>query len=707
MQLGSQVHHHAALLRQIAPARPRQFHDLPNGAIQLDPLERQLGFALAIEFAHARHGPGHILDGTLNGGQVAARALAEIRFALEQRFGVQRNRRNRVVDVVGDTAGHLPERPQSLLLHDGVLALPQVVVRLLQGAVQPRLMAGQGDVLAELPQELALAAAEGLLMAARAYQHPEYLVLHDQRRNHHGAQPRCRQPLRKRKGHLQHVRFVDQLPRHASGQPVGVERHIHSFRQTELLGEDCAGDAERADGQRLRDGVMQEKAAKIDRQVLLQAAEHDLKDARQILAFSRGARDVLQQAQAAELGVQLALGLLNLREHLIEGVGEQVEFVGARSGRAHRVVVTLGYRPGGLRERQDRLQQLVLQAARNQIGQRQGDADHQQNDQRVQLRARVHSAEVRFHEQRAQLPRALRDRLKTDQRRASEGVARRARPGRKARCGQSLRIGRKHLALRIVQRRRDDVRVGLECRQHPGGVIGIVEGQRGRAVAGDRLAQYLQLLDAGLAEGQELVRAERRGGHGEHRAHREKNHPHQRAANRRGGGGHASILGARADDVGGPQQLRADREAGRASRFDVDAQPNAIVLRRELNHDAVLRSAVEVGHGKRAAVRQGRENLRQLRALGAVDVQNLTVADFIDAVKAPHQQRMFADLLAVHRLVQMCSEGIVAQDADDEGRIGRGECLGRPFHEVREVVNEDGLDLVFGGRFRGARGAQA
>ena len=239
-----------------------------------------MGFALAIKFAHARHGSGHILYGTLNGGQVAARALAEIGFAFEQRFGVQGNRRNRVVDVVGDTAGHLSERPQSLLLHHGVLTQPQVVVRLLQGAVQPRLMAGQGDVFAELPQELALAAAECLIMAAGAYQHSEYLVLHDQRRNHHGAQPCGRQPLRKRKGHLQHIGFVHQLPCHASGQSVGVQRHIHLFRQTELLGEDCAGDAERADGKGLRDGVMQEETAKIDRQVLLEGAEHDLKDTR-------------------------------------------------------------------------------------------------------------------------------------------------------------------------------------------------------------------------------------------------------------------------------------------------------------------------------------------------------------------------------------------------------------------------------------------
>jgi hypothetical protein len=82
-----------------------------SGKIDVDPLEGDLRFALAIELAHARHRSRHIFDGTLNGGQIAARALAEVGLALEQRFGIQRNRRNRVVDVVGDAAGHLPERP--------------------------------------------------------------------------------------------------------------------------------------------------------------------------------------------------------------------------------------------------------------------------------------------------------------------------------------------------------------------------------------------------------------------------------------------------------------------------------------------------------------------------------------------------------------------------------------------------------------------
>ena len=51
---------------------------------------------------------------------------------LEQRLGVQRHRRDRVVDVVRDAARHLPERAQALLLHHGLAALAQIVIGFLQ-----------------------------------------------------------------------------------------------------------------------------------------------------------------------------------------------------------------------------------------------------------------------------------------------------------------------------------------------------------------------------------------------------------------------------------------------------------------------------------------------------------------------------------------------------------------------------------------------
>ncbi len=93
------------------------------------------GLLLAIELAHARHRVRHVADGALRGLQVFARSFAEPGLLLEQHLGVQRYRRNGVVDVVRDSAGHLPQRAQPLLLHHGLLRLAQIVISLLQGVV--------------------------------------------------------------------------------------------------------------------------------------------------------------------------------------------------------------------------------------------------------------------------------------------------------------------------------------------------------------------------------------------------------------------------------------------------------------------------------------------------------------------------------------------------------------------------------------------
>ena len=73
---------------------------------------------------------------------------------------------------MGNSARHLSQRAQQLLLHHSLLRLAQIVVGLLQGVVDFRLMRGQGDMLTQLLQELALAAAETIRFSARADEDP-------------------------------------------------------------------------------------------------------------------------------------------------------------------------------------------------------------------------------------------------------------------------------------------------------------------------------------------------------------------------------------------------------------------------------------------------------------------------------------------------------------------------------------------------------
>ena len=134
-QLRPQFNHDSALLRHVGPTRARQVDDLLHQHAQIHRREDQFRLLLAIELAHARDGMRHVPDGALGGLQVFARAFAETRFLFQQHFRVQLDGRNGVVDVVRDSARHLPQRAQPFLLHHGLLGLAQVVIGLLQGAV--------------------------------------------------------------------------------------------------------------------------------------------------------------------------------------------------------------------------------------------------------------------------------------------------------------------------------------------------------------------------------------------------------------------------------------------------------------------------------------------------------------------------------------------------------------------------------------------
>jgi hypothetical protein len=77
---------------------------------------------------------------------------------------------------VSDAAGHLAQRLQPFLLHDRLLGLTKVVIGRLEGAVQLGLVSREGDVFAQLAEELAFAADEGLGLEPGHDQHAEDLA---------------------------------------------------------------------------------------------------------------------------------------------------------------------------------------------------------------------------------------------------------------------------------------------------------------------------------------------------------------------------------------------------------------------------------------------------------------------------------------------------------------------------------------------------
>lgn len=96
-------------------------------------------------------------------------------------------------------------------------------------------------------------------------------------------------------------------------------------------------------------------------------------------------------------------------------------------------------------------------------------------------------------------------------------------------------------------------------------------------------------------------------------------------------------------------------------------------------------------------------DLAKLPIFGAVDKENLAIADLIDAAKAAQDERVCSYMLASDSLVQARPKGIATQYANDERCVGRGKCLGRPIDEVREVEDEHRLHLILGRQVRAAR----
>jgi len=95
---------------------------------------------------------------------------------------------------MSNAACHLSQRPQPFLLHHGLLGSAQIIIGLLQGPVELRLMRGQGDVLAELPKELAFPTAESLCLKTGRQDDAENLAFHLQRRGHQRPQAAAGEP---------------------------------------------------------------------------------------------------------------------------------------------------------------------------------------------------------------------------------------------------------------------------------------------------------------------------------------------------------------------------------------------------------------------------------------------------------------------------------------------------------------------------------
>ena len=90
----------------------------------------------------------------------------------------------------------------------------------------------------------------------------------------------------------------------------------------------------------------------------------------QILPLADGARDPVEQVQPAQLM------RLDLREHLVEGIGEQAQFILAQSFGPNGIIPAVGDGLRGLGQREDGLRNLLLQNPGKQVSHQERNCEH-------------------------------------------------------------------------------------------------------------------------------------------------------------------------------------------------------------------------------------------------------------------------------------------------------------------------------------------
>src|SRR5690606_33192841 len=84
-----------------------------------------------------------------------------------------------------------------------------------------------------------------------------------------------------------------------------------------------------------------------------------------------------------------------------------------------------------------------------------------------------------------------------------------------------------------------------------------------------------------------------------------------------------------ADDLGGPQKLRADGEIDPARRLEVDLQTDPVRPLHQRDHSATGGEVIEIADRENAAVLEVRQNVLERMALRAGDEKNVAVLDFL------------------------------------------------------------------------------
>lgn len=269
---------------------------------------------------------GDIVAGGFDDTEEFAGVTAEVLFGGEDDFGEAADGGEGIIDIVGDTAGHLAEGTESLMLHDGLLGLLDFVVGVLEFGVEVGLVACEGDVFTEGAEELLFAWGEAVGGALADEEDAFELVIVAEGEGGAGAHAEFAELLEDWEGVFGGIG--------GEGGGCMVERPATGFGGDgpffRLPVEECGFGVAFTGGFYAEGGVGvagEEDGAEVGGEAVGEFSDGDLEDTLDILVGGDGLGDVVEQFGAGELLGEFLLSELPIVDFLAEVLGAFENFL--------------------------------------------------------------------------------------------------------------------------------------------------------------------------------------------------------------------------------------------------------------------------------------------------------------------------------------------------------------------------------------------
>jgi predicted nucleic acid-binding Zn-ribbon protein len=158
----------------------------------------------------------------------------------------------------------------------------------------------------------------------------------------------------------------------------------------------------------------------------------------------------------------------------------------------------------------------------------------------------------------------------------------------------------------------------------------------------------------------------------------------------------SSLLAIADDGLGKKQEPRTDLEIGALRRFQIDIEANLVFLKAETDHAALLNKIVGFADGEDRSAVQGCKNCGRTSFVPAHNEKEMASSGVLLLLKMADLKRARADLLALNGGFKNAGQGAFTCGAKDQGAVLGTKSVRRPIHELREMENEGGFQLILG-----------